>query len=474
MGVIGSGAENLSELVAKEHSNSVWRLYAPAYSRVLPMVSFYADSVNRMLKSMEGHQRVLDLGCGPGIISQRLTEKGHEVIGIDNDETMLKFAENRLAKYPNVGIERQDAASLSLGNESVDGVVCNNVLYYVDDPNALVSEAYRVLKMDGIFSVSGPTKTFDRRVLDGQMERELKEKGLYKSLADDVEIIKMSNQVIAARCMRNPFDIPELEAILRKTGFSAITASELIYLGQCYFISASKGHLNYNDLLNHDIVTQNVVIGNKIKIPPEFKKTVIGDYEFYVATTPQEMIEIFNLRHRAYSREGLIAHNPVQSPYDFDVFDKNAVLVYARNMVNGQIEATNRLILDSEMGLYSERTFDFSSLRSPDKVLAEGSRLAADPPGQRIRIDGNDASITDLVLDKTTEFARYIGVTHIIGLARIKRSQLFTRSGFYPMADNLKPVHLRDGKINPEMDFYPVVLDVNKVFYEKFGAIQFK
>ncbi len=459
----------LSELVQDE--SHLWKLYAPSYSRVLPQVSFYRDSVDRMAGSVNGLMHILDLGCGPGILSQKLAEAGHEITAVDNDGTMLDFATERLTKFSRVRIQREDATALSLKSESIDGVVCNNVLYYVNDPFGLVSEAHRVLKERGIFSVSGPTRTFDRRVLDLQMEKELKERGLYESLAGNIDTIKRCNSIIAAQCIRNPFDIPELEAMLRKAGFTAIADSRLIYLGQCYFISAVKGTFRDVNLLNHEIVTKNVIVGKKLEVPVQFKKTVIGDYEFYVAATPQEMVEILRLRYKAYTREGLIEHNP-ECPFDFDVFDKNAVLVYARNRITGKIEATNRLILDSEMGLYSERTFDFNSLRSPDKVLAEGSRLAADPPRQKARINDMEVSIMDLVLDKTTEFAKYIGVTHIMGLARVKRSLLFERSGFYPVAD-IKNVHLRDGKINSGMDFYPVVLDVNKVFYERI-ANQFK
>lgn len=459
-----ASAQDLSRLTAKEELISLWRQYAPAYSWVLPRVSFYADSVERMVRSIEGSKLVLDMGCGPGIISQRLAEKRHQVIAIDNDDTMLEFARKRLAMYYDVCVMQEDVTALPFGNQSIDGVVCNNVLYHVNDPLALVSEAHRVLKERGVFSVSGPTRTFDRSVLDSQMERELKEQGLYESIASDIEVIKRCNSIIAAQGIRNPFNIPELEAVLRRTGFS-IMDSRLIYLGQCYFISANKGPLRYDDLLDYDITTQNVIVGKKIEVPTQFKRTIIGNYEFYVATTPQEAVEIFGLRYRAYSREGLIEPNPV-SPFDFDVFDKNAVLVYARNRTNGRIEATNRLILDSEMRLYSERTFDFSSLRSPDNVLAEGSRLAADPPRQRVKTEDGEVSIIDLVLDKTTEFAKYIGVTHIIGLARVKRSLLFERSGFYPIAD-VRNVHLMDGKINSGMDFYPVILDVNRVFYQR-------
>jgi len=46
--------------------------------------------------------------------------------------------------------------------------------------------------------------------------------------------------------------------------------------------------------------------------------------------------------------------------------------------------------LDSGMGLYLEGSYDISSLRAAGGRLAEGSRLAADPQGQRIVLNGRD------------------------------------------------------------------------------------
>lgn len=55
----------------------------------------YADGLERSLASaldLDGHGRLLDVGCGPGIIALRLAHLFHHVIGLDPDAGMLEEA----------------------------------------------------------------------------------------------------------------------------------------------------------------------------------------------------------------------------------------------------------------------------------------------------------------------------------------------------------------------------------------------
>lgn len=54
-----------------------------------------------LYRSGKDHLNILDLGCGPGLYSQRLSQKGHHVTGIDFSATSIMHAasaakENRL------------------------------------------------------------------------------------------------------------------------------------------------------------------------------------------------------------------------------------------------------------------------------------------------------------------------------------------------------------------------------------------
>jgi ubiquinone/menaquinone biosynthesis C-methylase UbiE len=95
---------------------------------------------------------VLDVGCGSGLLADEmaaLVGESGKVIGVDISQGMLDLAEQRCASLPQVRLKRSEAEQLPEENESVDAVVCAQVLLYVPDVPAALSEMYRVLKPGG-------------------------------------------------------------------------------------------------------------------------------------------------------------------------------------------------------------------------------------------------------------------------------------------------------------------------------------
>ena len=68
---------------------------APYYLRGrLPYAPGLADRVATLL-SLDGHGRLLDVGCGPGIVTLLLAGRFEEAVGVDPDRDMLAEAERR-------------------------------------------------------------------------------------------------------------------------------------------------------------------------------------------------------------------------------------------------------------------------------------------------------------------------------------------------------------------------------------------
>jgi SAM-dependent methyltransferase len=91
-------------------------------------------------------ERILDLGCGDGILTEKLVALGARVIGIDNSPDMIAAARKR-------GIDARimDVRSLTFENE-FDAVFSNAALHWVkNDPDAPVCGAYRALVPGGRF-----------------------------------------------------------------------------------------------------------------------------------------------------------------------------------------------------------------------------------------------------------------------------------------------------------------------------------
>jgi SAM-dependent methyltransferase len=104
---------------------------------------------------LEGHEHVLDAGCGTGTylfpIADRLKEKGGRIVGMDLSEGMLEQLRERAAAYENVELVQGDLQkTLPFPDESFDIVMANFVVYHVDHIPHSIRELKRVLKKGGL------------------------------------------------------------------------------------------------------------------------------------------------------------------------------------------------------------------------------------------------------------------------------------------------------------------------------------
>ncbi|GAB4371833.1 MAG: class I SAM-dependent methyltransferase [Elainellaceae cyanobacterium] len=106
----------------------------------------YGEPLLELLAPQLG-ERILDLGCGTGQLTQKIAETGAEVIGLDADATMLNRAQQN---YPNLEFVHADARSFSL-DRPVDAVFSNATLHWVQQPGAAIQSIYQVLKPGGRF-----------------------------------------------------------------------------------------------------------------------------------------------------------------------------------------------------------------------------------------------------------------------------------------------------------------------------------
>jgi|688.fasta_scaffold490282_1 ubiquinone/menaquinone biosynthesis C-methylase UbiE len=96
---------------------------------------------------------IVDIGCGPGVITGFLAEEVDEsglVLGIEKNERLVNVAKTRNAKYNQVQIINSDACDLTeVKDNSFDFAYTRFVLQHLPDPSKLLTEAIRILKPGG-------------------------------------------------------------------------------------------------------------------------------------------------------------------------------------------------------------------------------------------------------------------------------------------------------------------------------------
>ena len=103
----------------------------------------------------EPTDRILEIGFGPGVATERLAEVAPEgrVCGVDFSTTMVKAARRRNAaavRDGRVDLRHGDAASLPFEDASFDKAFSIHSVYFWPEPERVLGEARRVLRPGGL------------------------------------------------------------------------------------------------------------------------------------------------------------------------------------------------------------------------------------------------------------------------------------------------------------------------------------
>ncbi len=105
--------------------------------------------------------RVLDIGCGGGLLSEALAKEGADVTAIDLAPELVKVARlHGLESGVTVDYRVQAAEDLAAEQPgSFDVVTCMEMLEHVPDPGAIIAACHRLLKPGGKLFLSTVNRT---------------------------------------------------------------------------------------------------------------------------------------------------------------------------------------------------------------------------------------------------------------------------------------------------------------------------
>jgi ubiquinone/menaquinone biosynthesis C-methylase UbiE len=130
--------------------------FADIFESVLVPAIFrpYAHDLVERARPIGPSERILDLGCGTGIVARLLRERlggAARISGLDASPPMIAKARS-LA--PEIDWHEGNAMELPFPDRSFDLVLCQQMLQFVPDPRAALGEVRRVLVPGGRLVVS--------------------------------------------------------------------------------------------------------------------------------------------------------------------------------------------------------------------------------------------------------------------------------------------------------------------------------
>ena len=171
-------------------------------------------------RHIRSKMRVLDAGCGPGLIGLLAAGKAHRVVAVDASPAMLSAArENaRSAGSTTIQFVQADVSDAAIADHGpFDAILCSSVLEYVKAPETVLIGFSRMLDTNGVLILSMPNQHSLYRAAERLSYRLFRRPRYFRYVANRWTLERLTKELA-----RRDFDVSEIVFYGRIPGVSRI------------------------------------------------------------------------------------------------------------------------------------------------------------------------------------------------------------------------------------------------------------
>ena len=123
----------------------------------------------------KNHKKVLDLGCGTGLLISNFQSDGNTLIGVDTSAGMLEVFNKKFAGLSNVMSYLLNLEEDTLNESQFDLIISSMAFHHLKQPQEMIAKLKELLSPEGIIAI------IDLDQEDGSFHPDPKNMGVYHS-----------------------------------------------------------------------------------------------------------------------------------------------------------------------------------------------------------------------------------------------------------------------------------------------------
>lgn len=196
------------------------------------LVPYLRDLSRRMLGA-----KLLDVGCGTGVVSIAAMNLGFNVTGVDHTPEMLAVAKQK-AGSGHATFQVAEIDALPFPDASFDVITCQRMLHHVPELKPALAETARVLRPGGFFYISdycGDPNPLKRTLAQTKRRLVGKKSNVERLLGDQALQVDVSDAIVSED--EKPVSAPDLMAGILAAGLIIDDVLFLTHIGYRKFLN---------------------------------------------------------------------------------------------------------------------------------------------------------------------------------------------------------------------------------------------